>query len=191
MSLFRKAERLNCLTVAQAGLINQAAVRLVIAVSQRRQIAADQRLTRHNRAFSLSNSRIGNNGDIVNTILRVCTKGIIDGSPQAPAVTGIRLTSIQDNIAPTYPSALNLNVHFLFVFAGNLNNKLHKNSINYFTYRNRSSSGHSSQKRNYKRNNQSVHSDRLTIMPSLNKNLRFQNCQPYVVNLSVTLLVTV
>lgn len=109
--------------MAQSSLINEAAVSLVVAVAQRGQVTADQRLTSHNGTLSLSNSGVWDDRRIIQSILGVGTERVVNSSPQAPAVTGIRLSSVQNNITASYTSTLNLNVQFLLVLTGNLNNQ--------------------------------------------------------------------
>jgi hypothetical protein len=73
------------------------------------------------------------------TASRISTKGIVDSTPQAPAVTGICLTRLKDHITATNTCTLYLNIEFLLVVVGNLNThkkelfkKYEKLVLNYF-----------------------------------------------------------
>jgi len=96
-------ENLDSFAVAKAVGINRARVTAIVAVAQRRQVTAHQRLAGYHGAPSGLNVLLGKLSLVVGNSserrLLVCAERVVDGSPQAPArVTALSL--VQNNITP-------------------------------------------------------------------------------------------
>lgn len=110
--------------MAQTGRIDCARIRSVVTVAQTGQITAHQAFSGNNRAFALTNVHccggIAGFGSLGTNSRTVSAEGIVDSTPQTPAVSVVRLTRLQKHIASTHPSSLNLDIDLFLVFTGNL-----------------------------------------------------------------------
>lgn len=105
--------KLDRITVAKTIGVHRARISFVVAVAERRQIAAHQRLPSNNGAFATFNILLVKLGRIVGGLakgrLLVRAERVVDCSPQAPAgVTGFTL--VHKNITSTNSGTLNFDV---------------------------------------------------------------------------------
>lgn len=108
--------KLDRITVAKTIGVHRARICFVVAVAERRQIAAHQRLPSDNGAFSTFHILFVKLGRIVGGLAKgrlfVCAERVVDCSPQAPAgITGVTL--VHKNITSTNPGSLNFDIELV------------------------------------------------------------------------------
>lgn len=111
-------------TVAQPFSVNLAGISTVITVAQGGQVATYKGLACYGGAASITYLGFSRKCEVAVAVALtndagfVGAEGVVDGPPQAPAVRGIDITRLHNNIASAHTRPLDFNVQFFFVTIG-------------------------------------------------------------------------